>query len=428
MTSPTVQNEPPSAAAIEMQGAKNGAWGYLSRTFQAYRYRDFRLMWFGAFTSSTGTWMQTVAQSWLVLSLTGSAFYLGLTGFLGEVPFILFTLVGGVVADRFDRRKLLLGSQYVQMTCAFILTALVLLNRVQIWHFLVLVFVAGTAQSFGGPAYQALIPGLVNREAVPNAVALNSIQFNLARVVGPILAGAALASVGAALCFGLNGLSFVAVIISLYLIRTTFKPERTNESVLTGIRNGLSFIKSRGSLWQLSVLGFVSTFCGIPLLTLLPIFAKNIFLTGATGYASMMATSGAGAITGALLYAGIAHRENRGKLTLSVQLAFALLLATFALSRNMVLSYATLFLGGLCLITLFASITALVQLATTEEMRGRVMSVFMLAFRGGMPLGNLAAGYLAAQLSPSVALITGSAILGSTALGFLIAGSGVKKL
>ncbi len=402
--------------------------GFFSRTFRAFRYRDFRLVWFGAFTSTTGTWMQNVAQSWLVLNMTNSAFYLGLIGFLGDLPILLFSLIGGVVADRLERQKLLLGSQYVQMTCALILTALVLLGRVHIWHLLALVFVIGTAQSFGGPAYQALIPGLVQREDIPNAIALNSIQFNLARMVGPLLAGVTMAAVGAALCFALNAVSFVAVIVGLSMIRATFTPQKTEESVLMGIRSGFSFVRRHGALGQLSVLGFVSTFCGIPLLTLLPVFAKDVFHTGATGYANMMATSGAGAIIGALLYAGLSHKEGRGRLALRVQVLFALLLATFALSRSLLLSYAALFFGGICLIALFASITSLVQLSATDEMRGRVMSIFMLAFRGGMPLGSLVGGYLAARLSPSAALLAGSLLLGSTALGFLLSSSGVKKL
>lgn len=400
----------------------------LARTFQAFRYSDFRLMWSGAFTSTTGTWMQTVAQSWLVLEMTGSAFYLGLIGFLGDLPILLFSLIGGVAADRFDRRKLLLGSQYIQMTSAFILTALVLLHRVHVWHMLVLVFISGIGQSFGGPAYQALIPGLVKREDVPNAIALNSIQFNLARTIGPWLASATFAVAGVAGCFFLNGVSFIAVIISLYIIRRTFLPEKTGESILAGMQTGFAYIKTRGSLWQLSVLGFISTFCGVSLLTLLAVFAKDIFHTGLPGYSHLLATSGAGSITGALLYASLARRENHGLLALRVQLVFATLLAGFALSHNLFLSYAVLFLAGACLITLFSSITSLVQLNVTEELRGRVMSIFMLAFRGGMPLGNLAAGYLASRFSPSTALLAGSVLLGATAIGFLISGSGIKRL
>ena len=401
---------------------------FFSHTFQAFRHRDFRLMWFGAFTSTTGTWMQLVAQSWLVLTLTGSAFYLGLTEFLGQLPILLFSLVGGVVADRVERRKLLLASQYVQMTCALILTMLVLGGWIAIWHFLLLVFVTGTAQSFGGPAYQALIPGLVRGKEIPNALALNSIQFNLARVFGPLMAGAALASVGAAICFAVNGVSFIAVIISLYLIQATFKPKKTDQSVLKGIREGLTFVKNQEALWQLSILGFISTFCGYPLITLLPVFAQDIFDIGATGYSTMMACSGAGAISGALFYASLSHMKNHGKFSLYAQLIFAILLAVFALSRYLPLSYAVLYLGGICLMALFASITALVQLTTTEAMRGRVISIFMLAFRGGMPLGNLLAGYLASRFSPSLALMMGSTVLGSVALGFLISRSGVKKL
>ena len=173
------------------------------------------MLWFGAFTSTVGTWMQKVAQSWLVLQLTGSTFYLGLDDFLGQLPILLLTLVGGVIADRHDRRRLLLGSQYVQMATAFTLAALVFWDRVHIGHVLALSFAAGLGQAFGGPAYQALIPSLVHRKDLPNAIALNSIQFNLARVIGPLLAGLAMAALGAAACFSLNGLSFVVVILAI---------------------------------------------------------------------------------------------------------------------------------------------------------------------------------------------------------------------
>ena len=414
--------DPSPAAAVRR--------GFFPRTFQAFNYRDFRLMWTGAFTSTTGTWMQNVAQAWLVLDMTGSrsAFFLGLLAFLGDLPIMMFSLVGGVVADRIDRRVILLGSQYTQMTCAFILTLLVYFKVLQIWHMMILVFVAGTAMSFGGPAYQALIPGLVERKDVPNAVALNSIQFNLARVVGPLLAGVTMAALGAGTCFFLNGLSFLAVIAGLYMIRTSFQPQKTSQSVLEGIRSGFSYIRKRGSLWQLTVLGFVSTFCGIPLLTLLPVIAKNTFHLDAKGYSYLLSVSGTGSILGALIYAGLTERKNHGLLALRVQLMFAVLLGTFAFSRFLPLSSVCLFLGGMCLITLFASVTSLVQLAVVEEMRGRVMSIFMLAFRGGMPLGNLAAGYFASQFSPSLALLALGCVLATTALAFLVSDAGIKKL
>ena len=401
---------------------------FLARAFRAFRYREFRLMWGGAFTSTTGTWMQTVAQSWIVLEMTGSAFYLGLISFLGDLPIILFSLFGGVAADRFDRRKMLLGSQYTQMTSAFILTALVMLGWVKVWHMMVLVFISGTGQAFGGPAYQALIPGLVKREDVPNAIAMNSIQFNLARIIGPLIAGATLAAAGAAFCFGLNGLSFLAVIASLYIIKATFKPEKTQQSIMAGMKTGFAYIMADRSLVQLSILGFLSTFCGVPLLTLLPVFAKDIFHSGVKGYSHLLATSGAGAILGAIIYASLSRREKHGLLALRVQVIFALLLFAFAVSRNLLISYAVVFVAGGCLITLFSTITSLVQLNVPEDLRGRIMSIFMLAFRGGMPLGNLATGFLAQQFSPSTALIAGSVILGTTACGFLLSSSTIKRL
>ena len=187
-------------------------------------YRDFRILWMGACTSSIGTWMQKVAQSWLVLELTNSAKYLALDAFLGELPILLFTLIGGVVADRRDRRKLLLASQVIQMSSAFTLALLVFAGRVHIWHVLMLSFMTGCAQAFGGPAYQSLIPSLVRKEHLPNAVALNSIQFNIARVLGPLLAGAALHSFGMAACFGLNGLSFLVVIAALLSLHAPHTP------------------------------------------------------------------------------------------------------------------------------------------------------------------------------------------------------------
>ena len=230
-----------------------------------------------------------------------------------------------------------------------------------------------------------------------------------------------MASAGAVVCFALNGISFIAVIISLYLIRATFKPQKTDESVLAGMGRGFTFVRRQESLLKLSLLGFVSTFCGIPLLTLLPVFARNIFGMGPAGYSAMMAASGAGAITGALIYASLGRTSHKGHFTLRVQLLFALLLLSFALSRNLALSCIVLFLCGACMMTLFASITSLVQLASSEEMRGRVMSIFMLAFRGGMPLGNLTAGFLASRFSPSLALVVAGTLLGATALGLMLA-------
>ena len=400
----------------------------LQRTFSAFRYRDFRILWLGAFTSTTGNLMQQVAQSWLIFQLTGLSFYLGLTSFLAQLPLVLFSVVGGALADRVDRRRLLLFSQAVQMTTAFILTTLIFFDVIEIWHFLVLVFVAGLGQAFGGPAHQALIPGLVKRQDVPNAIALNSIQFNLARVAGPMLAAVVMAALGAVFCFALNGLSFLAVMLSLLLIKSTFRPQKTEATMASQIKEGIRFVLDKRSLRQLMLLGFVSTFCGVPLLTLLPVFVKNVYQMGEVTYSWMMSIAGAGAVVGALLFAGLAGFTRRGLLTLWSQLALAVLTAAFAISSHWIVASVFLFAAGTCLIGLFASITSLVQLATTDEMRGRVMSLFLLAFRGGMPTGDLTAGALADFFSPPVAILFLAILLGCVSTTFLLFGQRVKQL
>src|SRR5271167_1655651 len=207
----------------------------VTRVFKAFQYRDFRLMWIGACTSSIGTWMQIVAQGWLIYRMRHSAFLLALDQFLGGLPIFLFSLIGGVVADRVERRKILLGSQYVQMASAGLLTILVATGLVHVWHILCLSFVSGFAQAFGAPAYQALIPTLVEREDMPNAIALNSIQFNLAVTVGPALGGITLARLGEKWCFGLNALSFLAPVVALTLITTRFLPQKSAESMLKSL-------------------------------------------------------------------------------------------------------------------------------------------------------------------------------------------------
>src|ERR1700741_414360 len=208
------------------------------RVFKAFHYRDFRLMWIGACMSSIGTWMQIVAQGWLIYRLSHSAFLLALDQFLAGIPIFLFSLIGGVVADRTERRKILLVSQYIQMGSAATLTILVALGLTHVWPILCLSFVSGLAQAFGGPAYQALIPTLVDREDMPNAIALNSIQFNLAVTVGPALAGITLARLGERWCCGLNALSFVAPIITLSIIRARYLPEKSGESMFESLKEG----------------------------------------------------------------------------------------------------------------------------------------------------------------------------------------------
>lgn len=392
----------------------------LKRVFKAFHYRDFRILWMGACTSSIGTWMQEIAQNWLVLEITKSPFLLGLDAFLGDIPIFLFSLFGGVIADRMDRRHLLIGSQLVQMTSAIALAILISTGRIQVWHILLSSFVVGTAQSFGGPAYSALVPSLVEKEDLPNAIALNSIQFNLARVIGPVLGGLALKYVGSAWCFGLNALSFVAVIASLLSLNINFKPARTGESIMTSMKQGFRFIRTQGAMETLIVIAFLMTALAIPMITFLPVFAKDVFHKDEITYTAFLVASGLGSITGALSVAAMGNIANKGRIALTMLVALGAGISGFALSTNIPLSCVVLFLSGAVLMCAFAMISSLVQLITTNEMRGRVMSVYNVAFRGGMPFGSILTGYLVPiWTAPTVLTINGLVLL-SLGMYFLL--------
>jgi MFS family permease len=382
----------------------------LTRVFKAFTYRDFRLLWAGAFTSSVGTWMQTVAQNWLILTMTGSASMVAFAAFLQDTPFLLFSLFGGVLADRRDRRRILLLSQVVQLSTAFLLAGLILTNRVEVWMILVLAVVVGFAQSFGGPAYQALVPTLVDKEDLPNAVALNSIQFNLARVIGPVLAGIAFYKLGAAACFGLNGVSFFAVIVALLLLKRGAPTGAASGSVFDNLKAGLAAVHEARSLRGLIGLAFVGSFCAFPLVTFLPVFARDVFGQDAKGYSVLLAAFGIGAVCGAIGTAGFGHVKRRGALAVTMQMTFGALMVGFGLSRHPWLSYVLLFLAGAALMIVFAMFMTLVQQNVDDALRGRVVSVYSLAFRGAMPLGNLTAAFLA-RLMPAPWILVGNGTL-----------------
>ena len=374
--------------------------------------------------------MQKGAQNWRVLTLAGpaSAFYLGLDTFLGEAPILLFTLIGGVVADRRDRRHLLLMSQYVQMAAAFILASLVYFDIIQIWHVLTLSVITGVAQAFGGPAYQSLIPSLIDKEHLPNAIALNSIQFNLARVIGPLIAGVALTAFGIAACFGLNGLSFLGVIAALLLLHIRHIPHTGTTGMQAELRGGLSYVRHQPALMALTFLAFATTSLGNPILTFLPLFAQDVFMGGVGQYTQLMACAGAGAVTGALVVAWLGRFRHMGWMVLVLQFVFGALLILFALNRIVWVAGVILFAGGACMVMVFAMIASLVQLTVPNELRGRVMSIYMVAFRGGMPLGSLVAGYMATQSSPSAVLTVNGILLSSVAAWFLLNKGGIKEL
>ena len=385
----------------------------ISRVFKAFSYRDFRLMWIGACTSSIGTWMQIVAQGWLIYRISHSAVLLSLDQFLGGIPILLLSLLGGVVADRIERRRILLISQYVQMASAGTLTVLVATGWLgdHVWPILCLSFVSGVAQAFGGPAYQALIPTLVEKEDMPNAIALNSIQFNLAVVLGPALAGLTLARLGEKWCFGLNALSFLAPIISLSLITTRFLPKKTTESMYASLKQGIRFVRQQPSMEALIVLAFCMTALSAPMRTYFPVFVKDIYHRGPQTYGNLLTLMGLGSIGGSLMIASAGHMGKRGRVALAAIFCLGAAGAGFSFSRSLPQGGTMLVLAGISMMAAFASVSSLVQLITTDEMRGRVMSVYNVAFRGGMPLGNLLAGALVRGVMLRALVVRGVVLL-----------------
>ncbi len=377
-------------------------------------------MWFGACVSTTGTFVQQFAQSWLVYDLTKNPFYLGLDLFLGQLPIMMFSLFGGVFADRMDRRKMLLYSQYIQMTCAFALAALFFSHTVKIWEILTLSFLVGCGQSFGGPAYSALLPTLVNGEDLSNAIAMNSIQFNLARVLGPALGGLAYTTLGATWCFTLNGISYIAVIISLFMIRVKFVPPPAQVSVMKSMGEGIQFIRQREGLGPLVILAFLTTLLGFSLTGFLPVIVQTIFHRGPETYQLLLICSGAGSITGALMVAAMERLKGQGHIALLTLLLLGAATAGFAVSHWLPLSCALIFLAGAAIMGSASLMVSLVQLIVSDQMRGRVLSVYNLAFRAGIPLGSLAIGKLIPWIGVSWALAGSGGILIALSLYYLI--------
>ena len=427
-------NNPPPDTPVpshKVSGFSASGAAILLRIGEAFTYKAFRNIWTAAFTSAVGTWMQRFAQQWLIFDLTKSvptdaAFYLGVDAFAGNVPLLLFTLLGGVVADRYDRRYLLMGSQILQMCCALTLTALVWTDTVTIPSILVLSFTAGTAQAFGGPSFQSLIPSLVPRKTLPNAIALNSIQFNLAQSVGPLIGGLVLATLGLVGCFGLNGLSFLVVVAALAYVSIPAPNQANRKPVLEELKGGLLYVGRGGALLSLTVLAVATTSLGLPIRAFLPVFADD-----PNTLSQMMAALGTGAVVGALIVAWLGTFNKMGLTLLSVIIAFGGLIAAFALTPIGVISYIILFFIGVALLIVFSLTASLVQLTVPDELRGRVMSIYLTAFRGGMPLGSLVSGYIVASIPwatiESIIAVNGG-LLALVATYFLIRSHGIREL
>ena len=354
----------------------------------------------GAFLSNVGTWMQAGAQGWLVLQLTNSAFWLGLDAFMATAPAFALTLLGGVFADIVDRRRLLIYTQIAAGLAAIGLATLIWTGVVDRWMVLGFSFMTGCCMAIASPSYLAMTYDLVGREDLANAIALNSTQFQLSRVVGPALFGFGFRFFGLAGCFYLNGLSFIAVVVALRMVRIERAPNESGipaHSVKSGdvwrdLIEGLRYVRNRPRVFSLLLLSAVNCLFGAPYFAFIPIYARDIFHLGEVGLAWLLSTAGAGALFGALLVAYLGDFRKKGWFVLGGGFLFGLCVTLFALSTNLVVSLVFLFGLGFAIVVSVAITNTLLQKLVTDQMRGRVMSMFILSFMGTMPIGNIIAG------------------------------------
>lgn len=361
--------------------------------------------------SFVGTWIQTIAQSWLVFSLTNSAFLLGLVGFLGSIPMFLLSLFGGVVADRVNKRNVLLFTQFAFMILAFVLAALTQTKLITPFQIMLIAVLNGVVMAFDAPARQAVVVELAGREHLFNAIALNSAAFNSARIIGPALAGILVSGIGMSGCFYINGISFLAAIFALLLIKTANNQKKFKDNgALSDLKDGLIFIKNNPLiLVLLSMVGIVSLF-GIGYIILMPIVANNILGVGVKGLGILMSSSGIGALMAGLILARLGDFKYKGKLLVISTITFSVSLMLFSVSNSYALSLFALFLMGAFSVAAIALINTLLQVIVKDEFRGRVMSIFMFTFAGIMPFGNLIAGGLSQALGVSFTIMISGAI------------------
>jgi len=381
-------------------------------TFSAFQHRSYRLMWVGSFVSNIGTWSQRVAEPWLVFQLSGSAFLLGLNGFAAEVPLLAFLLLGGVLADRTDRKKALMIAQAVQMASALVIMSLALTDSLTVWTIIGVSFVVGCAQSVSTPAYLSILPSLVTREHLTNAIALNSTQFNLSRLLGPVMGGVLLTSIGAAWCFGVNALSYAAVILVLSMISVPkTDSQNAGEDVWKSMKEGLQEVVSKKELVTLIIIICSVSFFAGPLLTFLPVLAKEVLHVDAQGFSIALACFGGGAVAGALTIASAGHIENRFRIVIKASALLASMLIAISLTDIYLLSLVFMTIAGIAFVGCGSLANTIMQTSVSDRIRGRAVSIYALAFRGGLPLGNLVAGALVHSFNVQVVLALNGFIL-----------------
>ena len=378
-------------------------------TLRALRHRNFQLFFSGQLISLVGTWMQNIAQAWLVYRLTGSSLLLGTVGFASQIPVFLIAPIGGMVADRYTRQRVVIATQVSSMLLAFVLSALTLTHRVQVWQILVLAALLGVVNAFDIPARQSFLVDMVGREDLMNAIALNSSMFNGARIVGPAIAGVLVASIGEGWCFFANGVSYIAVIIGLFMIAVD-KPAglATEGSALQHIVEGFRFVKRTGPIRTLLLLLGLVSLVGMPYTVLMPVFADRILHGGARGLGILMGATGVGALLGALTLASRSGLSGLGRWIAFSCGGFGFFLILFSFSRYFWLSAAILIPVGFCMMLDMSASNTLIQAMVPDHLRGRVMAVYSMMFMGMAPFGALLGGAVADRMGAPIAVSMGA--------------------
>lgn len=348
--------------------------------------------------------MQSVAQGWLVYSLTKSPFYLGMVAAAGSLPILLFTFVGGIAADRFRKRNVILMTQAISILPALLLGILINTHLIAVWHVAVLAAVLGTVNAFDVPARQSFIVEMVGKSNLSNAIALNSAAFHGARMIGPVVAGVTIAAIGLPACFYLNAISFIAVIIALSKIKTKGDVRESSQGLLEDFIEGILYIKNKPEIFRIMVLIAVFSLVGMPFITLLPVFAVEVLRAGAKGFGFLVGATGAGALTAALFLAFRGDIKDKNRFMSMSALCFTFSLFAFSFSRNFTVSMITLAVAGWSLVSFFATANSFVQLSVPDNLRGRAMSVYTFVFLGTAPIGNSLIGVMADSIGTTRAV------------------------
>ena len=399
----------------------------LSATFPALQSRNYKLYFSGQLISLIGTWLQIVAQGWLVLKLTNSAFLIGLIAALSTLPSLVFTLFGGVIVDRFPKRKILLITQSCAMVLALILGVLTLLKIITVWQIGLLAFLLGLVSAVDAPARQAFVPEIVTKDQLPSAIALNSGAFNSARVIGPGIAGILIAITGSGGAFIINGISYIAVIIALLNMRLLTSIKYKRQHAVTAIKEGLNYSFTHPVIRTLIILTGISSVFGWSYTTLMPLIAQNKFHLGAAGLGYLYVATGLGALLATVFISVFAKRISPVIFIIGGNMLFAISLLLFSNITGFHIALVLLFFAGFGLICQFSTINTTIQSLVKDEFRGRVMSIYVLMFLGLSPFGNFEVGWLSEKWGTDFAISLGAVIVFTSGLTVYLARNKIRE-